>query len=77
MKAEKRIPILMKRKVMGSIDKVHPMTFEAGKVYMTNLSMAWQFIDMNAAAISVIPEAGAYHMHVLPGAGPTWVLLPA
>ena len=75
MKQQRKVNILMNKTVKGSVE-LWPMVYEAGKVYETDESMARQFLSMGVCAISVIPETGCYVAHNLPGAGPTWVLIP-
>ena len=73
---EKRIPILMSKTKRGGLDSRFPMEFKAGQVYMAPVSLANLFIRMNAAAISVIPATGCWHLKILAdGISAEWELV--
>ncbi len=75
MTAEKRVPILMTENTRGGLDGIHNLLFQEGKVYMANVSLARQFIEMEVAVISIVPQAGAYNMIFHEGKKPTWRLM--
>lgn len=75
-KAEERIAVLMLESERGGVDGYWVMRFEKGKVYVVNISLARAFVSMEVAAISEIPESGAYHLHVANGGRAEWKLVP-
>ncbi len=75
-KDEQRMAILMTDTKKGGIDGRFSMLFEKGKVYFMNMSLASSFIRMNAAAVSIIPATGAWHLKILEdGISAEWELI--